>query len=72
MPFPVTGRLHRIDRIHPIAGGDQGLNPWATVGFDPDQHLGDDDLTCVGVNLFLRYMLGNQRVQLRDPIDALR
>ena len=39
VPFPVAGHLHRIDRIHHIAGRQQRLHPRPALGLDPDQHL---------------------------------
>jgi hypothetical protein len=34
VPFPVAGRLQRVDRVDLIAGGDQRLHPRAAFGLD--------------------------------------
>ena len=39
VPFPVPGRLQRVDRKHRVPGRDQRRHPRAPVGLDPDQHL---------------------------------
>jgi hypothetical protein len=44
VPLPVAGQLQRVDRVHLVAGGDQGLDPRPPVGLDPDH-----DLTRLGV-----------------------
>jgi hypothetical protein len=57
--FPIPSRLQRVDRIHQVTGGEQGLHPRATVGLDPDDHLGG---VLVGTEMF-----GDQRVQPGQP-----
>jgi hypothetical protein len=39
MPFPVSSHLHRVDREHHIAGGQQRLHPRPSLGLNSDQHL---------------------------------
>ena len=40
VPLPVAGQLQRVDRVHLVAGGDEGPHPGAPVGLDPDHDLG--------------------------------
>lgn len=62
-PFPVPCRLQRVDRQHPVPGGDRRLHPQATAGLDPDHHL----------RLFGRFieLFGDHRVQLGHPHRSL-
>jgi hypothetical protein len=39
VPFPIPGPGHRVDRIDPIAGREQGLHPGPAIGLDPDPDL---------------------------------
>jgi hypothetical protein len=64
VPLAVAGDLQRVDRVDGVAGGDQGLHPRAAVGLDPDH-----DVSGLGV---LAEMVGDQRVQRRDPLHPLR
>jgi hypothetical protein len=62
MSARVAGHLPRVDRVHLVAGGDQGLHPRAPLGLDPDHHLhrlGTD----------VTDMLADHRVQPGDPRD---
>ena len=38
--LPGTSGLQRVDRVHPVPGGDQRGDPRATIGLDADLHLG--------------------------------
>ena len=38
MAFAVAGRLEPVDRVDEVAGAEQGLDPRAAVGLDPDHH----------------------------------
>jgi hypothetical protein len=70
VPFPVAGHRHRVDREHLIPRRDQGRDPRTTVGLDADLH---QRLQLFGLELVhvLTQVLGNQRVQASDPVDAL-
>ena len=61
--FPIPGHLQRVDRMHLIAGRDQGLHPRTPVGFDANHHLDR--------RVVLAQLLADQRVQAGDPADAL-
>jgi hypothetical protein len=64
MPLPVAGHLPRVDREHPVPGGDQCLDPPAAVGLDPDRHLARPGV--------LTQASTDQLVQPGDPRHALR
>jgi hypothetical protein len=34
VPLPVPGYLQRVDRVHPVAGGEQRPHPRTPVGLD--------------------------------------
>jgi len=59
VPLPGTGRLQRVDGVHPVAGSEQGLHPRAAFGLDADDHL-------IGVPV--RPGVGGQ--QGVEPVDA--
>ena len=60
VPVAVATGGQRIDRVDRVPGLEQRRDPQAAVGLDPDHDLAR--LGCV---------LGQQRVQLPDPCEAL-
>ena len=64
VPFPVPGRLQRVDREHRVPGRDQRLHPRTPVGLDPDHHLATSSVV-------LAELLADHRVQPGDPRHAL-
>jgi hypothetical protein len=69
VPFPVASHRHRVDGVHPVAGRDHGLHPRTPVGLDTDLDLrwgvGRIDVGPLG-----GYVLGDQRVQSGDAVEA--
>jgi hypothetical protein len=60
--IPVSGRRQRIDRIHPVAGGQQRLHPRPPIRLDTDHHVG---------RLTVAEIVGHQRMQRRHPGHTL-
>ena len=67
VPFPVPGRLQRVDREHRVPGRDQRGHPRTPVGLDPDR-----DLPGVVLVSVLAELLADHRVQPGDARHALR
>ena len=63
MAFAIPRRGQRVDREHLIAGREQGLHPGAAIGLYPDHDV---------VRFVVAEVIGDQRVQGRDPRDAFR
>ncbi len=61
MTLAIAGDRARVDRVDAIAGGEQGRDPWPSVGLDPYHDL-------VG----LCGMPGEQLVQSSHAADAFR
>jgi hypothetical protein len=59
MPFPVPGRLQRIDRINRVSGRRQGGHPRPPVGLDANPYL--------GLLVVLAKMLAEHRMQPGHP-----
>ena len=64
MPLPVARHLPGINRVDGVAGGDQRLHPRPAIGLDADHDL-------VGLSVVIE-MVGDQRVQRRQPLHTLR
>ena len=71
VPLPVARCRQWIDREHLVAGCAQRGDPWATVGLDTDDHL-TGALLWRQVGPHRRGVLGHQRVQSGDALQALR
>ena len=66
-PLPVPGYLQRVDRVHPVAGGEQRLHPRTPVGLDADHHLHPIDVLVTDVPADQ----GMQPVDAGDPLGEL-
>lgn len=69
VPFPISCRRHRVDRIHLIATGQQRRHPHPTIGFDPDHDRTLGEVTAAGAVRI--EMFGHHLVQSGQPLDAL-
>ena len=58
-PLAVASGLLGVDGVHRVAGGDQSMDPTATVGFDPDQDR-------VGFVVVVE-VVGDQLMELGQP-----
>jgi hypothetical protein len=66
VPFPVPGRLQRVDREHRVPGRDQRGHPRAPVRLDPHRDL--PRVVLIGV---LAELLADHRMQPRDARHPL-